>query len=865
MNIEKNQYYKLSSVGVHAVSTAEQIVRQYPLTRIFLDILGRYLVDHLEFGIFSPGFTLIQQGDKGKDLYLICSHAIDVSVDGNMILRMEAPSLIGDKGIVDKNSIRNATISVSEGQDCLLIKIPMGLFIRSFKKKDIKDAEYNQEKQLYYHLFLEIQERLFKYADIQKSLWEEINTRIQTLNNQLIGGMIFRREDKGWDTSVWETVVEYMQSKYRHSWPVQTPITIQTVSMRLKEMLDKRFPRSMFKGSDQSYEIKKDAKWKSWLGDISDVIIKALPQDQLPVSIGDIELFNPRVYQMRINRLMRSIEKNLGSKGVTHKDKGANRGQLKVGLFFGKHPRIRGFDLEAYLNEIDDIYALKSPNRVLAQIAQQVAQLGALCENEFNGTVSKMRYFLKKIQKISTVNTEQIRPGSQFRSLNSWVTEIDKGFDAYHKRMMGQTEIVSGQISFSESTHPDIEEIIASCSTHHVKNQVQTAYQQIMGTLGLYIEGVSAQKARHLFHLCEIDSDSVIPAKQLAIHQWIPGSNYIALQKEKTLFRGIQPGQIIGGGAWIDQPEEDRTAGEEWQLTVSKGGSDNTRMKGLLIVIPKKKLPWQVNPSPNYDEYKNDCLPLMQWMTDRVLDQINIMEQLRDVLVDRYIKISEVVVTERKVRDFESGGGILTERQQDDIVELVIEELGIKLIKRKQQTTAQISKQMYNAILEQIKKDFPNIKVEEQGNKAYTLWRFTQSEILTRLFIRRRLDQIRREAPPSTMEVLMGQLEAMLSENAINTDNPGLQLASSDPKIDLEAVLLKDNSLVTGKRLSVGLEILDVLETLYRQLIDEIVEYQARLNKISSIQTEFDIEEIHTKFISESVTKFYQILEKRLA
>ena len=106
---------------------------------MFLEVLGRYLLNQIQIGIFSPGAKIIIQGTKGKDLFLICNHQADVIIDTKRILQLQAPILVGDKGIIDRESIRNATILISDQADSLVIKIPMELFIRSFKKKDIRN------------------------------------------------------------------------------------------------------------------------------------------------------------------------------------------------------------------------------------------------------------------------------------------------------------------------------------------------------------------------------------------------------------------------------------------------------------------------------------------------------------------------------------------------------------------------------------------------------------------------------------------------------------------------------------------------------------------------------------------------------
>ena len=45
ISFEKNKYYKLTTIGMEAVSAAEMLLKQYPLTKMFLEILHEVLDD----------------------------------------------------------------------------------------------------------------------------------------------------------------------------------------------------------------------------------------------------------------------------------------------------------------------------------------------------------------------------------------------------------------------------------------------------------------------------------------------------------------------------------------------------------------------------------------------------------------------------------------------------------------------------------------------------------------------------------------------------------------------------------------------------------------------------------------------------
>ncbi|MDH5560605.1 MAG: hypothetical protein OEY59_07085, partial [Deltaproteobacteria bacterium] len=109
MSLKYNEYYLISEGGEEAVNIANNLLQSFPLTRACLQILGQDLINKLEFGFFSAGKDIIQQGETGKDLFLLCQNSVDVLVNDQIIVQMESPALLGDKGIVEPHSTRAAT------------------------------------------------------------------------------------------------------------------------------------------------------------------------------------------------------------------------------------------------------------------------------------------------------------------------------------------------------------------------------------------------------------------------------------------------------------------------------------------------------------------------------------------------------------------------------------------------------------------------------------------------------------------------------------------------------------------------------------------------------------------------------------
>ncbi len=829
---------------------------------MFLEILGRYLLDKIQFGIFSPGSEVIVQGAKGKDLFLICNHQTDVVVNTKRIMQLQAPVMVGDKGIIDRDSVRNATILISAGADSLVVKIPLEIFIRSFKKQDIKDKEFVQEKKIYYHLFLEVQDRLFKYAEIQKNLWEEINGSLHSLNNQLIAGSLNQHEEKEWGEKGWKAIIRFLKSGFGVSWPDGMPQNVANLTSILKKILEKRFPRASFKGTDQQFAFKKQMMWKAWLNSLSESLVKALPSEQLPISIGEVELFNPRIYQMRVSRLLRSIEKKFMLKKVKPKMGTLNPNLLKASRFFGRKVKIHEFNLDAYTKAVNDQFIFKNPNRVMAQLTQQIAQLTATCENEFNESVSKMQHFLGKIKNLALFENEEETVEADDESIRECAAILSQAFKGYHKRIMGQAQIHVGEVRFNKIGSPVARELIKSCGSEQLRNKVNEANQKLVKMLGLADKDFPPAMVSELMHFCEAYPADMVSPYQLSRHYWIPISPGITLEKMGRAFNVVRPGTLIGGKAWDLSDDSDEDSEDVWYLAIP-GEKLETGQTLLIGVIPESNLPWVINSSPYDDEFEKNYLPIIQWLMNRHLLHLSLSEQMRDLLFDRYARISEVIVTEKKVRQFEHNKSIVSEQNFLRIRSLVMETLGMNLGKNPRISSELLSKQIYNWILEQTKRDFANLTIEEQGNKAYTMWRFMQSQIVKEVLMKEASEQIRPISPISVFELINLEIEKRLSKQSVNKNGAGLDLLSTPPEINLRKILEKTD-LMADKKLDLCLDMLQILEKYPVMLIDEAREYMNRLKDINSVKTEFDVQEIQEQFISESIGKLQNILYKKI-
>ncbi|MCP4750856.1 MAG: hypothetical protein GY866_08185 [Proteobacteria bacterium] len=867
MAFQKDKYYKISSVGSEALTTSEMLLKSYPLSKTCLQILGKKLLDQLEFGFFSPGRRIITQGEKGKDLFLFCNHLADVIVLNKVVVQMPAPTLVGDKGIVDRQSVRTATVAVAKGKEGLVIKIPMGLFIRNFKNADIGDAEYRQEINIYYNLFLEIQKRLFKYSKIQKNLWEEVNTQLNSLNIQLITNILNKQEEKPWDAKAWGVVRKYLLSVHRYAWSESTPLNQKTLNEILREILETTFPRKAYKGTDRNYAFQKQLLWKKWLDSISELVVKVLPNDQLPINLGEIELFNPRIYQMRMHKLLRSIEKKFIQRKVKPREGVYDSVKMKASVFFGKKVDKNEFNMDAYLATVKKMFVLKNPNRILAQLAQQIAQLSATCENEFNTSVSKMQHFLEKVQKISAVE-EQVDTNQKkdVSTIEKSIAVLNQGFKAYNKRIVSLEQIYIGQIRYSDGNVPLISDIVKSCGSDHMKKNSEKAFQIVLDLLDLNIKNLSKELLKKTFHICQAGPEDKVPASQFATHYWIPVSEGFSLMKGKNNFGTVKPGTILGGEAWELSETEEDVEGNAWYLRAPKRGVKQSKDHMFMIMVcPAKKLPWRINKEPLDIELLNTHVPVGQWMIDKHIEYLLILNQLLNIVFQKYSKVAETVLVEKKVREFEGNKKKIPSPLYKSILTLVEETLGFALEPRQGISTEDLSKQIYNHLVKQTKRDFPNLTIEEQGNKAYTLWRFIQSEIVSTLFLKESAEKAKLASPLSVFSQIKAKIVEVLKEESLEIPAQAMSLTDEEPYIYLTEILRDQTDLLPDQKLEAVLSILSIVENQLRGTIEEILGYQARLKEISAIKTEFDVQEIQLKFIHESIAKLKSILDKKFS
>lgn len=866
MALQTNKYFKIKTIGSEAILISESLLKSYPLTKACLKIFGKSLLEKLEFGFFSPGNKIIIEGEKGKDLFLVCNHSVDVFVSNQKILQMPTPALLGDKAIIDRNSTRNATISIADGNDCLVLKIPLGIYLKSSKASDISDDGFKKERQVYSSLFDEVQTRLFHYSDLQNNLWEEANGKLNLLNIRLITNILGKQKEQNWNEEVWNYLKKYLIENHQYQWPKQVKITVKSFNTVLRKLLLQKFQQDTQNKFHESITTQKRITYKNWLDTISTELRKIIPVDQLPVSIGELEMFNPQNYRIRMKKLLRSIQSEFLLKKLKLNPELFDVDKLKSSLFFKKKVNDHEFDLHGYLKIVKQMFIMKNSNRVLSYIAQQIAQLAASCENEFNTSVSKLQQFLDKISKMSAGDAFfESEEEKTIKKTNNNIQLVDSSLGEYLKKRVSNPKFFMGEILIDEDKTPPLNTILGQTSSIQEQNELKNAINELFEQFKLKTKEISTPTLLNLFYLCRGYRNDAILQKQFSNHYWIPISEGMTLNMGENEYGHVKPGMIIGGEIWKIKDEKDKSEDEFWFLLLSQQNQKLPKSKGsLVLILPKENLPWEKNKNPSEDEFVKDHLPLLQWFINKYIEQISWLILIRNGLFKLYSQTLEIINTEKKVREFENSDDNLKDPQYRVVASIFKSTLGIPLSLKKRISSKQLSKQIYLQILSQTKADYSSLEAEEQENKTYTLWRFIQSEIVHALYIKDSLDEILKFDSPSLVFSNIKKEAQDILGFTIKSSNKNISLTDDSAFIDLKRVLNSSFSQQREEYLPIGLKIMVLFEKWHQRLFEETSSMRKRLKKLKEIDTEFNIKDIQSRFLAENISKLEDIIHQKI-
>jgi hypothetical protein len=865
-SLEYNRYNKVRSAGEEAVRLSETLLQSYPVTRACLGILGKRLLNQLEYGFFTSNTTIILQGDTGKDLFLLCNGTVDVLVDNRRVILMEAPELFGDKGIVEPKSTRSATIRVTDDQTCFFLKIPLGLFIRNFNDKKIPDDEFSQEIGIFYNMFKGIQNRLFEYVFVQKKLWEEVNTTLLLVNTQQILKQLDNRIDQNWDPRIWESVRTSLKSELNFKWPDESPLNISTFRGILQEHLNKTFPREKFKGKDTEYIKAKHRLWRDWMSMISKVIIRQLPSERLPVNIGEIQLFNPRNYQVRIQGLIRAIEKKflLNKKKSLEADNPQETARAsEIKRFFGRSESDNTFDLKRYLSSFERKFDLKYPNRMQTQIAQRTALVAAKCENEFNASVAAMKEFLNKTtQTISSAYSTKSSLLKKPANINRELVQLSACFIAYNNRVKPKIREEIGETRFNPTFTPTIVDLMRHAASKQIVASLRRCFASILKTLNIQSGTLPLSVITSNFHICDASPGFEIPSRELENHYWIPLSTGIHLKGGEEDYGMIKPGHLIGGKGWMHRastPDGERV--DTWKLKMpERTPNDPVQKSYFLFVLPNQKLPWEENMDANNGEFVKTHLPVMQWLIDKQIEHLSALLPKRDALFQKRVHIEQVVIAEKRVKEFENNAKNIDPAQIKSIHELLNNMMGLTLDQETSLTTSQLSKKIYNFLLKQMMVDYSDIPMERLGNKTYTKWRSILSEIIQTLDQSDGNEKVRTATP--VFEIIESELLVMLENFNLASCDKYIQLADEPPSIQFSKIWAALENPEQDQTL-LFLLTQSILETYLRLLIEEIHEHKTCYDKNSEERPSSDVETLQTQEILEAGKKLISIASRQ--
>ncbi|MCP4753525.1 MAG: hypothetical protein GY866_21770 [Proteobacteria bacterium] len=868
MPLNYNEYFPIVKAGSEAVRLSETLLQSYPLTRACLGILGRKLLNKLEYGFFAGGTDIIVQGDQGKDLFLLCQNVVDVLVDGHTVVQMEAPSLFGDKGIVEPKSTRAASIRVAEEQTCFFIKIPLGIFVRNFDDMKIPDEDFNQEIGIFYNMFKEIQNRLFDYSFIQKNLWEEVSTTLSLLNLKQVIESLDKKIDRGWDEKVWNAAKQHLLEELNFAWPEEVPLDVGNFRRILFEYLDKKFPREAFKKTDAEYVQRKLLLWKKWLTSVASLIVKMLPDDMLSVNIGEVELFNPRNYHLRIQALIRAIEKRF----LVHKVKDSSAADPKnkaisdtgIKSFFGKTDRSHVFDLKRYLASFEQQFELRYPKRMQVQIAQRTALVAAKCENEFNESVARMQEFLDKYHpSTGEASKGKGRTKADTIAIGRELGLIGIAYSAYNRKLKETVQQRVGQVSYQPGLTPTMSDLVKSSASKEVRAELRIAFKKVVSALNIPFRLLPMDFIQKHMFVCEASPGFEVPARELEQHYWIPISSGIFLDKGGKNYGIVQQGSIIGGKGWIQVKPQEEGPSDAWSLKIPERKSDDPMgLTYLLFVLPFQEIPWEQDLEPHPDQFGKHHLPVMQWLINKHIDEIENLLEKRDAVFENWTKTERVVRLENKVKAFENTRVTITPKQQLKIADLLKNVVGLNVEKVEELSSDQLSKSIYNHILKQMMIDYSNIPIQDLGNKTYTKWRFILSDII-RSMEQSEIDKTVNMASPF-FEMIETELATMLESFSLQKSRRFIHLSHQAPYIQLANIIGKLENPDQDRLLLFQL-IQSILETYLRLLYEEIRDYEQRYQEISANRTQSDMQSMQIETILEAVAKLQTVIGETFA
>ena len=824
-----NRDYSFKDTNDACVQLATSLLESYSLTRGCLRILGKKLQDQLVFGFFDVGTDIILQGESGRDVFMLCSGQIDVLVENQIVVEMPSPTLVGDKGIVSLNSQRAATIRISGDGPALVLKIPMESFIRDFQNKKIPDLSFSQEQGIFESVYEAVQQRLFEFIYLQKSLWEKVTNMSRQLNEQILAKQLDNKKNPGWSAEVWQVVQNHLKVKYNIAWPANIPINEKTLYAFLRRILDRKYSDT----SKPDAITKKTLEWRSILSNISSRVLKSLPDKAKPIPPLDLELFNPNIYRMRITGLLNQLQNRYEKKNTEHEE-GLKKQPTEA--FFGKGDRSNEFNLSKYLDYFETYYQLKNSKRLMAQVAQKCALIAAECENSFNSSVVKMQNF---IEQVKTRNLSLDETATESKSdpsvVQSWIATLARGIQHFQNTsntVQGQS---LGVISFNPKTVPNFNALLKSHKVKFTRDQISQAYTNLVNNLAFQSEYLTTEVLHRTFHLSAMERGDFIPEEEILKNFWFPLSDKVSLNVGGFQLANLKSCMLTGKQFLMSNvKKENKSNDEKYSISSEK--------ETLFFVLPPDKIPWFVQNNPEPEVLVEEYLPLMQWFIDKCLEQFSYLVDCRDRVVNEWTEIRNSLIRSNKIELFEKKALKLPKDDLKRIISWLNRALNISLNPSEEIVSSQLSKKIYNAFLHSTKTENPGLSIEQCGNQAYTKWRNLLYDIVGQIpALNRIVKKIPGRASRPAFNILAKQLTPLLSPLMKDTWEKRNPITSGTPNLNLLAVLHPERHKNSHAVIQLFERIVQVFASNTEILIQEIKGHKDTLSQLYDQQSNADI------------------------
>ncbi len=851
MKWETNRYYVFAKEQPDALANVSALLYAYPLTAACLDVLGQKLLEQVSFVFFEEHQKILTQGESGKDLFLLCSGEVDVLVNDSVIMQMQAPTLLGDKAIVETASKRAATIRCVKGKQSLFIKIPMGLFLRDFHDSSVQDESFHQELSIYCSVFNEVQKRLFSYINLQRSIWDEANSSLKAVNIQFLAKKIDSRQELKCSPKTINDLQKWLTNTLDFTWTNKVPLNIPNLRDVLHQLLENKVKRSAFQGKDNEFLQVKNKLWRGWLTQLGGIISRHLEPEDMPFHLDDLELFNPLNYRVRIASLLKNAEKQLKFKVVTSEsDTGEQVEPVKLpqlGQFFKRGENEHEFELQHYLKVFERTFELPSPMKIQAQIAQRAALITAECENQFNTSILKIKAFLDKVSKLS-IQQKSSKPSEEKVSLEKHVLQLTGMFEAFGRQVLIEYKH-RGKIQFLRDITPNIGSF-AKCSSIRTRRvELERAFYAILAQFQMGPQ-MPIRFLKYNIFLTEGNGGDRMHGEELAKNYWIIASKGVFLMNGNTQCCELTVGTMIGGKSWSRQESE-----QEWSLFIPE---DNvTEQRILFFCIPIFYLEWEISDVLPQDSFAQNYVRTMQCLIDKSIEHLEEMIEQRELAKAKIQKILHAEHLEKSMADFEKTSIRLDDVQYQNVKNILQNALALSLAEQEGYSN-KISKQMYDHILAQTQKEFPSLSSEECSNKVYTKWRFLLREIIQA--ISPELNQTEVIEMPQTWNPLYEGITHVLGEKFKDVVQQHNQLNSERPQLDFVGLMDKLQKMKVVAKINAFRRIMTMLEKSLQLLIQDSQPIFERAQKLQKQESQLQGDQFQQQVLREEIDKLQQTL-----